>query len=66
VVDRPDWDAFIAEHFPDEHHGYAYSAAMRIYLAKPKRDRSMPAPAEVREQMRLRGWLRESLESTCQ
>jgi hypothetical protein len=58
---RPDWGTYIAEHFAGENYGHALSAAQRIYLTKPARDRILPDPAAVRDYMQQRGWLREQL-----
>jgi hypothetical protein len=59
----PDWDAYIAEHFAGENYGYALTAVQRLYLAKPPRDRVLPNPADVRDWLDRKGWLREQLEA---
>lgn len=58
---RPDWDAYIAEHFAGESYGFALTAVQRLYLARPARDRVLPDPADVRDWMDRKGWLREQL-----
>lgn len=59
---KPDWDAFVAEHFPNELYGNARAATEKLWMAKPPRDRALPDPDRVRDYMRSRGWLREQLE----
>lgn len=58
---RPDWDAYIAEHFAGEVYGFVLTAVQRLYLAKPARDRVLPDPAGVRDWLHRKGWLREQL-----
>ncbi len=61
--DRPDWDAYVAEHFPGEVYSSARAAAEMVYMAKRPAERALPDPEKVRAYMQSRGWLREQLET---
>jgi hypothetical protein len=56
-----DWTAYIAEHFPGEHYGYALVHAQMLYLRMPNREKQAPDPAEVRTRMESFGHTREQL-----
>jgi hypothetical protein len=60
--ERPDWDAYIAQHFPDEGYGFVLTVTQRLWMTDPPRERTLPDPEQVRESMRARGWLREQRE----
>jgi hypothetical protein len=62
-AERPDWDAYIAEHFAGELYGYARSATELLWMSKPPRERALPEPDAVRDYLRAKGWLREQLEA---